>query len=155
MRTRVGVHAGVHVCISTRDNIPADCVSLFRLICPHLSSFPSPWVTISTASLLSSITDPFVPPPPRVSPPTCFTVITSLVHDHPSPSHPLVPHLCPNPPTFAFAGGSQLSRQWSREIACYRGSIFQAHLNCFVLTLCQTGVVKVARATRRPPWSHL
>lgn len=41
-------------------------------------------------------------------------------------------------------------RQRSREIACYRGSIFHALVNCFVLTLCQSGVVTPARATRHP-----
>lgn len=55
------VSACVCVCICTGDNIPADSVSLFRLIYPHLSSFPSRCVTIATTSLLSSITDPFVP----------------------------------------------------------------------------------------------
>lgn len=84
----------MRVCICTGDNIPADSLSLFQLIYPHLSSFPSP---IATTSLLSSITDPFVPP--------CLSslpVITSLVHDHPSPPHPLVPHLCPPPPPHPF-----------------------------------------------------
>ena len=67
-----------------------------------------------------------------------------------TPSPPLPP-LCllPSLPHFS-RGGSRLLRQRSREIACYRGSIFHALVNCFVLTLCQSGVVTPARATRHP-----
>lgn len=43
------------------------------------------------------------------------------------------------PPHTLLQGGSRLLRQPSREIACYRGSIFHALVNCFVLTLCQRG----------------
>lgn len=131
-----------------------------KFIPAHSSSspFPSPWVTITGTSPFSSITGPFVPPTTTTVSllPPGFTVITSLVHDHPSPP-PLLLFLVfvPPPPHTLSAGGSRLWRQRSREIACYQGSIFQAHLNCFVLTLCQRGLVKVARAPRRPPWSHL
>lgn len=53
-------------------------------------------------------------------------------------------------PPSLLQGGSRLLRQRSREIACYRGSIFHALVNCFVLTLCQSGVVTPAWATRNP-----
>lgn len=53
-------------------------------------------------------------------------------------------------PPSLLQGGSRLLRQRSREIACYRGSIFHALVNCFVLTLCQSRVVTPAWATRNP-----
>lgn len=53
-------------------------------------------------------------------------------------------------PPSLLQGGSRLLRQLSGEIACYRGSIFHALVNCFVLTLCQSGVVTPAWATRNP-----
>lgn len=72
-------------------------------------------------------------------------------HIHWTVITPLLPFLsfAPLIPSFS-QGGSRLLRQQSREIACYRGSIFHALVNCFVLTLCQSGVVTPARATSLP-----
>lgn len=51
-----------------------------------------------------------------------------------------------------FGGDFPLPSQRSREIACYLGSIFHVLVNCFVLTLCQNGVVTATKP--RPTSFH-
>ena len=120
---------------------------------PHHNDFSAPRITITIAranSLPCPITVQFSLSPSHLVPGLEHSI--GCNHIHWTVITPLLLFLfCAPPPHPSFSqGGSRLLRQQSREIACYRGSIFHALVNCFVLTLCQSGVVTPARATSHP-----
>lgn len=113
------------------------------------SSFPSPWVTITTTSPFSSITGPFVPPVSLLPP--CFTVITSLVHDHPS-SPPLFFFLVFVPPTFS---GRVVALEAAEQRNCLLSGVdFSGAPKLPCIDTLSAQARQSGPAPRRPPWSH-
>lgn len=129
-------------------DIPEDSGSLFRLIYPLPPSFPVPWDTIATTSVLSSITVPFVPP---VTPLSLF-YSNHITGDHPSPPLPLVPRLCP--PSSLSPGGSQLEAAEQRNCLLSRVDFSGAPKLLCIDTLSERGC-QSGPGHSQPPWSHL